>query len=129
MVAALRCAARPGPASVAALGALVAIQVSTLAGEIVLQTAAASAFLAARSLGRRALAAGAAAAGLAALLAAPVLLGAAALIAGTRRGRGFAPAEILIGSLSPIELGGTCTPSPRPGSGATGSFPAASPIS
>jgi hypothetical protein len=110
LLAALRCAAAPGASTAAALGLALALQVSTLAGEIVLQTAAAALVLLWRRLDRRVVTALAGGAALATLLAAPALLGAADLIAGTRRAAGFDATEALAGSLSPVELAAMALP-------------------
>jgi hypothetical protein len=101
----------------AALAALVALQLSTLGGEIVLQTGLLALFLG-LPLSRRAwkwyLVAGA----VAALLSAPVLLGLRAVLEGTPRGAGFAPEEglafsapwpVLLEALWPRFLGNTHT--------------------
>ena len=110
LLAALRCARRPRPGDAALLAVSAALQVSTLAGEIVLQTAAAAAVLWWGRLDRRALAALAGAGALAALLSAPALFGAAAVMKDTRRGSGFPAAEALSGSASPVELAGVLLP-------------------
>jgi hypothetical protein len=111
LLATLRCARRSRPRDAALLALALALQVSTLAGEIVLQTAAAAAVLLPwRRLDRRSLAALAGAGGLAALLSAPALLGAAAVMKDTRRGAGFSAAEALSGSASPLELAGILLP-------------------
>jgi hypothetical protein len=87
---------RESPASrpIAGLAALAALQLSTLGGEIVLQTALLALVL---GLPRSMRAAkGLLAAGiLAALLSAPVVLGARAVLEGTPRGAGFSPAQAL----------------------------------
>lgn len=110
LLAALSCADRARPRDAAWLAAALALQVSTLAGEIVAQTLVAGAVLVAGRVGRRGLAAMAAAGALAALLAAPVLCGIAALLRGTHRGAGFTAAEALYGSAAPIELAGLVLP-------------------
>jgi hypothetical protein len=111
LLATLRCARRPGPAQAALLAVAAALQLSTLAGEIVLQTAAAAAVLISwRSIDRHVLSALAGAGFLAALLSAPALLGAAAVMKDTRRGSGFGAAEALSGSASPLELAGILLP-------------------
>ena len=110
LLATLRCARRPRPGEAARLAMAAALQVSTLAGEIVLQTAAVAAVLLWRRLDRRALAALAGAGALAAFLSAPALLGAAAVMKDTRRGSGFSAAEALSGSASPLELAGILLP-------------------
>ena len=136
LLATLRCARRPRPGEAALLAAALALQVSTLAGEIVLQTAAAAPRPAAGGVSTAAaLTALAGAGALAALLSAPALLGAVALMKDTRRGAGFAAAEALSGSASPLELAGHPAPAllrrhahvhAPPGSGARTSSPAAS---
>ncbi len=79
-----------------------------------------------RRVAARGPAALAAAAALAVLLSAPAVLGIASIVKGTQRAAGFAAAEAVAGSLSPVELGRrtpaavlrrTCTRSPAPGSG------------
>ncbi len=97
--------ARPGGQEIARLAVLVALQVSTLGLEIVAQTLLLGVVLA----GRRALAPGAivrVAGGLAlaALLAAPAIVGVAALLHGTARGEGFHPSEALAFSVHPVTL-------------------------
>ena len=103
LLLALRCAASPRPAPAAALAVAAALQVSTLAGEIVLQTALAGVVLLWRRIDRRGIAGLAAAGAVAALLSAPALFGAAHLVAGTRRGGGFSASEALAFSMSPVE--------------------------
>ena len=110
VLAAVRCARRPRPAAAVLLAGVLALQVSTLAGEIVLQTAAAAALLAWRPMDRRGWLALGAAGALAAVLAAPALLGAAAVMKDTRRGSGFSAAEALSGAASPLELAGLALP-------------------
>jgi hypothetical protein len=110
LLAALRCAAAPGAGTAATLAVLAALQVSTLAGEIVLQTAAVAGVLLWRRVDRRGAAALAASAAVAALLSAPALLGAADLMSGTRRAEGFSSAEALAGSLAPVEAGAVALP-------------------
>ena len=107
---ALRTAALPGAGTTAALAVALALQVSTLGGEIVLQTAAAAAILSWPRVTRRgALALGFAIAG-AALLSAPAWMGVASILRDTHRGAGFTAAEAVTGSLSPIALAGTLMP-------------------
>ena len=113
VVAAMVGAARePSPRRTATLAVLAALQVSTLAAEIVVQTAAVGLVLLAGPAlrrERRGLAL-AAAAVLAAALAAPALLGARALVAGTARARGFPAAEALAFSLHPVVLAEAALP-------------------
>jgi hypothetical protein len=99
---------RPSGRRLAGLAALLALQVSTLAVEIVLQTLVVGVVLAAgptlwrdRTRLVRLLAAGV----LALLLAAPAVLGVRALLSGTARERGFAPGEVLSFSLHPVVIG------------------------
>lgn len=82
---------RPAPGRAAALALVLALQVSTRGGLVVVQTALAALVLLRVRPGRRALWALSTAAVVAALLAAPVLLGTRALLAGSARGAGFAP--------------------------------------
>ena len=110
LLAALRCAAAPGPRAAAALAAALALQVSTLAGEIVLQTLAAAVVLLWGRAGRRSAPALAGAAAVAALLSAPAWMGAASMLRETRRGGGFSAAESLAASLAPVELAGIALP-------------------
>jgi hypothetical protein len=80
------------PRRVAALLALVlAVQASTLGAEAVIQTAIVALALLPRLPGRKVVIASLGAVGLAALLAAPALLGIAAVLHGTARGSGFSP--------------------------------------
>jgi hypothetical protein len=67
------------------------VQASTLGAEAVIQTAIVALALLPRRPGRKVLLASLGAVGLAALLAAPALLGVAALVRGTARGAGFGP--------------------------------------
>jgi len=90
----------PTPRRTAALAIVLALQVSTLGAEVVVQTAAVAALLLPVRPGRRAVVASGAAVGLAALLAAPVLLGAWAMVAGSARGQGF-PAAVGLGYSAP----------------------------
>ena len=82
--------ASPSPRGIAALASLAAVQVSTLGGETVLQTALVGLFLLPGRPDRRRLASGAGAALLALLLAAPAILGTLALVLGTARARASA---------------------------------------
>jgi len=110
LLLALRCASRPEAVRVVLLACALALQVSTLAGEIVVQTAAAAAILLWRRFGARGAAALAAAVAIAALLSAPPLLGVASIVKDTHRGAGFSAAEAVAGSLSPVELAGVLLP-------------------
>jgi hypothetical protein len=110
ILAALRCARDPRPPAMALFGVMLALQVSTMAGEIVVQTAAAALILLWGALHRRGVAALAVGTALAALVAAPAILGAASYIEGTRRGAGFSAAEAVSGSLAPVELAGVLLP-------------------
>lgn len=95
---------RPSLRRAAALGALTAAQVSTLGGEIVLQTALIALVVTPRWPERRTLARLLVAASVALLLAAPTLLGARALLAGTQRMVGFDSRQALAFSLHPLAL-------------------------
>ena len=100
----LRCYRRSGARSAAVLGALTALQVSTLAGEIVLQTAVFALALTPSRPSRahwRTLAGGGV---LAAALGAPVICGLRALLEGTARGSGFAASQVLAWSAHPLVL-------------------------
>ena len=99
-------AREPGPRRAALLAVTAAAQVSTLSGEIVTQTAAAALILvaAARLPMTRALVAFAGAGVLCAGLAAPVLLGAQALIEGTQRAGGFPARHAFAWSATPLVL-------------------------
>lgn len=94
----------PSLRSVAALGVLAALQVSTLGGEVALQSALIGLVLAPRLPGRRELGALAGAGLLAASLAAPALLGLRALLEGSERGAGFSESEALAYSAHPAAL-------------------------
>jgi hypothetical protein len=85
---------------VVALAVVLALQASTLGGEILLLTIASLPFLLGRLPGRRALGALALAAGLAALLAAPALMGLADLLRDSDRARGLDRASALAFSTS-----------------------------
>lgn len=91
--AALALLERPGGRTTAATAFLAALQVSTIAGEIVILTWLAVPFLWAKPPTRRALRALAVAAILAAFLSAPVLLNARAALADTQRVAGLDPAQ------------------------------------
>ena len=100
----LRLLDAPGPRRAAVLGVLAAVQVGTLAAEVMLQTAVLGLLLVLRRPTRRAygwlLVAGA----LAALLSAPALLGVRALVEGTARAAGFSPDVSLGWSTTPVVL-------------------------
>jgi hypothetical protein len=107
VIAAFLAAARePTARRVAALAALAALQISTLGAEILAQTAVAGVLLLedAALVRTRRLLRIVGAGVLALLLAAPALLGARALLAGTAREHGFARAEALAFSLHPAVL-------------------------
>ena len=106
LVALLAVAQEPTGRRAAVLAALAALQASTLAAEIVLQTALVGLVLVAgRALLRRdRLLALVMAGALAMALATPALLGARALVAGSARERGFATVEALAFSLHPVAL-------------------------
>jgi hypothetical protein len=87
----------------AATALVLAVQVSTLGAEAVVATALAAAALVPRRPGRRALAATAGAVLLAGALASPALFGAAAMLAGTARGQGFAP-EVTLSYSAPVPV-------------------------
>jgi hypothetical protein len=88
----------------ASLGALAALQASTLAAEALLQTALAGLCLLPRVPTRRDLGRLATAGLIAALLAAPVLLGTRAMVEGTRRFAGLPREEAFAWSATPITL-------------------------
>lgn len=94
----------PSGPGAAALAALSALQLTTLAAEAVLQTALAALVLTPVRLRARQLRALGAAALVAGLLAAPALLGARALVAGTDRAAGFAASVALSWSAHPVVL-------------------------
>jgi hypothetical protein len=102
----LAVARKPSPRRAALLALAAAVQLSTLSGEIVIQTAAAALVLvvAARLPTPRTLAAFAGAGVLAAGLAAPVMLGAKALIEGTQRASGFPASHAFAWSATPLVL-------------------------
>ena len=84
---------------------LLALQVSTLGLEIVAQTLLLGVVLAGRrALALRAIVRVAGGLALAALLAAPAIVGVAALLHGTARGEGFRPSEALAFSVHPVTL-------------------------
>jgi hypothetical protein len=99
---------RPTGRRLAVLAALLALQVSTLGAEIVLQTVFVGAVLAVepvlardrRRVGRLLLAGV-----MAALLAAPALLGVWSMAAGSARERGFSASESLAFSVHPVAMG------------------------
>jgi hypothetical protein len=94
---------RPWPRA-AGLGAVLALQLSTLGVEVLPQTGLAALVLLARRPGARSLRALAVALGVAVLLAAPVLLGSLALLSGSARGKGFAPDVAMSYSAAPAVL-------------------------
>lgn len=108
VAATLWAARRPTPRSIGLLALLLALQVSTLGAEVIVQTVLVSAVLACerplRQAAPRLLRLGVGSGLLAVLLAAPVLLGARALLAGTSRGRGFMADQALAFSLHPALL-------------------------
>jgi hypothetical protein len=81
----------PSPRRAASLGLVLAVQASTLGAEAIVGTALFALVLLPRRPGRRAVVAAGGSLVLAASLAAPALLGAAAMLPGTARGQGFAP--------------------------------------
>jgi hypothetical protein len=96
---------RPTGRRLAGLATLGALQASTLGAEIVVQTLALGVVLAGpRLLARRRLARLAGAGLVAFLLAAPAVLGTAALVRGTARSHGFRVAEALSYSVHPVVL-------------------------
>lgn len=104
---------QPTGRRLALLSLLAALQVTTLAAEIVLQTAVVGLLLVAGEAARggRRLVALLGAGVLAALLAAPALLGAQALVTGSAREQGFLPSEALLFSLHPVVLAEAVLPS------------------
>jgi hypothetical protein len=102
LFAALALLAGPSPRTIAATAALAALQVSTIAGEIVILTWLALPFLASRP-SRRALAGLGAAGVLAVLLAAPVLFNVRAALADTQRAAGFDP-TLALGFSAPVPV-------------------------
>jgi hypothetical protein len=102
--------ARPTIRRAALLGLAVALQVSTLSAEAVLQTALLALLLTPRLPDRRDLARLVSAGTLALALAMPAILGAAGLIQGTRRAGGLSPAEALAWSAHPATLAETLVP-------------------
>ncbi len=103
----------PSPRRSAALGLVAALQLSTLSGEIALQTGLAGLFLIpgrAWSEGGRRLAYLAGAGLLALLAAAPVLCGLLTLLAGSARAAGFPAERALAYSASPVVLAESVLP-------------------
>lgn len=96
--------AAPSASAVARLGALAALQISSLGVEIVLQTGLAALFLIPRAPTRRDLGRLSVAAGLSLLLAAPALWGAKAMMEGTQRWRGFDLQQTFGYSATPVVL-------------------------
>ena len=108
MIAAFLAAARqPTPRRVAALAVCAALQASTLGADVLVQTAVAGIVLLDEpaALRDRRLLRLAGSGVVALLLAAPALLGARALMAGTAREQGFVKAQVLSFSLHPAVLG------------------------
>ena len=99
----LALASGPSPRRAATLAFVLAVQASTLGVEAVLQTALFGLVLLPRWPGRRAAVAAAGSLLLAASLAAPALFGAVAALAGTARGRGFAP-EMALSYSAPLPV-------------------------
>lgn len=95
---------QPSGRRAAALAALLALQVSTFGGEMVVQTAFLALLLRPPRIERSRLAALLLTAALSLLLAAPVLLGSRALLRGTPRGGGFGVQEALTFSAPPAVL-------------------------
>jgi hypothetical protein len=105
LVGILDAARQPTRRRVALLAIAAALQVTTLAAEVVAQTMVVGLLLLRGSWRRaRPLAALVGAAALTSLLAAPALLGARALLEGSARGRGFPTSEALAFSLHPAVL-------------------------
>lgn len=106
----LRCVREPSARRAATLAVCSALQLSTAAGEIALQTALAGLVLSPPVRRRPQLAAVAAAAMLTVALSAPALLGIRALLEGGRRAAGFSASEALAWSASPIVLAESVLP-------------------
>lgn len=104
IAAALRVLRVPDARGCALLGLVLALQVSTVAVDMVLQTALACLFLLPKWPSLRHVRAYVAASLLAALLAAPVLVGTSWRLQGTRRAAGFDAEEALSFSASPLVL-------------------------
>jgi hypothetical protein len=104
IAALLRVWRAPDARGCAFLGVALALQVSTLAADVVLQTAFACLFLLPCRPSLRHVRACVGAVMLALLLSAPVLLGTRALLEGTRRAAGFGAAEALARAANPIVL-------------------------
>lgn len=100
----LRCLRRPSGRSAALLGVAAAILLSTLAGEVMVQTAMAALVLTRALPSPRAWRALGAAAAVAAALGAPVVLGMRVLLEGGARAAGFAAGQALKWSAHPIVL-------------------------
>jgi hypothetical protein len=100
----LRCLRLPSRRRIALLAVLAALQASTLAGEVALQTAIAALVLTPAVPSRRQWTALVGAGALAGLLAAPAVLGVRALVAGTARAAGFASSQVLSWSAHPVVL-------------------------
>jgi hypothetical protein len=112
LAATVSAAREPTGRRLALLSVLAALQTTTLAAEIVLQTAAVGLVLVSGDLARlrrrSVLLLGAGA--LAALIAAPAILGARALVLGSARAEGFPPSEALAFSLHPVVLAESILP-------------------
>ena len=93
----------PGRRRAAALALVLAVQASTLGAEAIVGTALFALALMPRRPGRRAVLAVGGSLALAASLAAPALLGTAAMLPGTARGRGFEP-EVALGYSAPAPV-------------------------
>jgi hypothetical protein len=100
----LRCLRLPTARSAALLGAAAAMQLSTLAGEVMIQAALAGLVLTPALPSRRQWRALGVATAAAALLGAPALLGLRALLEGGSRAAGFTPGQALGWSAHPIVL-------------------------
>src|SRR5204862_1487451 len=107
----LAVAERRGGRRIASLALVSAIQVGSLAAELIAQTAILIVVLAARGGGSRRWRRLASAALVSALLSAPTLLGARAMVRGTAREAGFAGETTLSWSLRPAELPAIVLPS------------------
>lgn len=106
----LACLALPTARRVAILSFLTALQMSTLAGEIALQTAVAGLFLVRQRPHVRALRALGVAGVLTLLLASPAIMGTRTILEDTARARGFSDNEAFAWSASPVVLIETVLP-------------------
>jgi len=93
----------PSPRRAASTALVLAVQVATLGAEAVVATAVLALALVPRRPGRRAALAAGGALLLGAVLAAPALAGAAAMLRGTARARGFAP-DVGLGYSTPLPV-------------------------